>query len=73
MHTIIHGIPVTADPALSREETDKIISGLIQDWAWEGKQLGKVELIRDGSWIRICSYEQPSILNVPLNNQKRKE
>ncbi|MBP2627711.1 MAG: hypothetical protein H6Q68_2422 [Firmicutes bacterium] len=65
MNTIINGIPVTTDPALSQEETIRIVSKLIKDWSWEGKQLGKVELIRDGAWIHICSYEQPCIQIVP--------
>ena len=65
MNTMIQGISVTADPTLTRAETNRIVSKLIKDWAWEGKILGKIELIRDGTWIRICSYEQPSIQIVP--------
>lgn len=65
MNTIIQGISVTADSALPQEETIKIVSKLMEDWAWEGKQLGKIEIIRDGAWIRICSYGQPSIQLVP--------
>jgi len=65
MDTIINGIPVTTDPALTPEETNRIVYKLIKDWVWEGKQLGKVELIREGKWIRICSYEQPSIQIIP--------
>jgi len=65
MNTIIQGISVTTDPTLTQEETIKIVSKLIKDWTWEGKKIGKVELIRDGEWIHICSYEQPSIQIVP--------
>ncbi|WP_094607696.1 hypothetical protein SPSIL_009460 [Sporomusa silvacetica DSM 10669] len=61
MCTSIHGIPVVTDPSLSREETNKLISDLIQDCAWEGRQLGRVELIRYGEWVHVCSYERPSI------------
>lgn len=65
MNTIIKGISVTNESALPQEEAIKIVSKLIRDWAWEGKQLGKIELIRDGAWIRVCSYEQPSIQIIP--------
>jgi len=65
MNTMIQGISVTNDPALTLEETTRIVSKIIKDWDWEGKQLGKIELIRDGIWIRICSYEQPSIQIIP--------
>lgn len=65
MNTMIQGISVTTDPTLTKEETIKIVSNLIKDWTWEGKKIGKVELIRDGTWIHVCSYEQPSIQIVP--------
>lgn len=71
--TIIHGIPVVADPALSREEINRIVYELVQTWAWDGRQLGKIELIRDGQLIHICSYEKPSIKLVPLKNSKSEE
>ena len=64
---IIKGIPVTTDLTLPQEEMIRIVSKLIKDWAWEGKELGKIELIRDGAWIRICSYEQPFIQIVPYS------
>jgi len=64
--TIIHGIPVVTDPALSREEINRIVYELVQTWAWDGRQLGKIELIRDGQLIHICSYEKPSIKFVPF-------
>ena len=65
MNTIINGISVTNESALPQEETIKIVSKLIRDWAPEGKQLGKIELFRDGAGIRVCSYEQPSIQIIP--------
>lgn len=70
IYTIIHGIPVLAAPALPREEVKEIISDLIETWAWEGRQLGKVELVSDGQLIHIYSYEKPSIQYVPLKNYK---
>ena len=73
MCTIIHGIPVVADPTLSREEINRIVYELVQTWAWDGRQLGKIELIRNGQLIHICSYEKPSIKLVPLKNSKSEE
>lgn len=69
-YVIIHGIPVMANPALPREEIKELISDLIQTWAWEGKQLGKVELVSDGQLIHVCPYEKPSIQYVPLKSNK---
>ena len=65
MNTIIQGIAVTTDSALPQEETVRIVSKVIKEWDWNGKKLGKIELIRDGEWIRICSYAQPSIQILP--------
>ena len=73
MYTVIHGIPVVADPALPREKINELVSDLIQTWAWEGRQLGKIELINDGQLILVCSYEKPSIKLVPLKNNKSEE
>jgi hypothetical protein len=61
MCTIIHGIPVVIDPALSWEKINEIVAELVQVWAWEGKQLGKIELISDGQLVQVYSYEKPSI------------
>ncbi len=65
MNMIIKGVPVTTDLTLPQEEMNKIVSKLIKDWTWAGKELGKIELIRDGACILICSYEQPSIQTIP--------
>lgn len=70
IYTVIHGIPVMADPALPKEEINELISDLIQTWAWEGRQPGKVELVSDGQLIHVCSYEKPSIWSVPLKSNK---
>jgi hypothetical protein len=67
MCTIIHGIPVVADPALSWEKINKIVAELVQTWAWEGRQLGKIELISDGQLVHVYSYEKPSIQFFPNN------
>lgn len=71
IYTIIHGVPIMTAPALPKEEINEIISDLIQTWAWEGRQPGKVELVSDGQLITICSYEKPSIRSVPLKSNKR--
>lgn len=65
-NTIIHGIPVESDPSLSLEEINKLVCEVIQSWTWEGRKLGKVEIIRDGQWMQVHSYEQPSIQLVPM-------
>lgn len=70
IHTIIHGIPVIANQALPREKINAIISDLIQTWTWEGRQLGKVELVSDGHLIHVCAYEKPSIQYVSLKSNK---
>lgn len=67
MCTIIHGIPVMADPALSVEKINRIVAELVQTWTWEGKQLGKIELICDGQLVHVYSYEKPSIRSFPNN------
>ncbi len=69
MYTIIiQGVPVLADPALSPEAIRKIVMELIQSWAWEGRPLGKIELICDKTWIHIVTYEQPSNQVIPWKN-----
>lgn len=62
----IAGIPVGADPSLSLEEIKQLVYDIVQAWAWEGRQLGKVELIRAGQWVHICSYEKPVTQLVPV-------
>lgn len=73
MPTIIYGVPVLADTALSWEQTNKIVTDLVQLWAWEGRQLGKIELICDKQWVHVCTYEKPSIRLIPLENKKSEE
>jgi len=67
MCTIIHGIPVVADPTLSQEKINIIVAEVIQSWIWEGRQLGKIELLCDGKSVQVCSYEKPSIHFFPNN------
>lgn|GEM_PF-1064140 len=58
--------PVRADLSLSREEINKLVYEIIQDPAWEGRPLGRIEIIHDKQWIHIYSYEQPVTQLVPI-------
>lgn len=71
MCAIIQGIPVVADPALPRNTIKQLVCELIQTWKWEGKELGRIELIRDGQLIHVISYEKPMVQLVPLRNHTR--
>lgn len=68
MCAIIQGIPVVADSSLPREKVKQLVYDLIQTWKWEGKELGKIELIGDGQLIHVISYEKPVVKTVPLTN-----
>ncbi|MEN6620694.1 MAG: hypothetical protein ABFD50_03960 [Smithella sp.] len=73
MNTIICGIPIIADPGITMNETKKLVLELVQDWDREGRRLGRIELIRDGQWIHLCSYEQTSHAVGPYTTIKTKE
>ena len=74
MHTIIQGVPVLhADPALSPADIRKIAMDSIQAWAWEGRPLGKIELIYDKKRIHIITYEKPSTKVSPWKNCMNEE
>ncbi len=66
MCTIIHGIPVIAGSSLPWPETSELVSELVQEWAWEGRELGRIELMSDGQSIRICAYTKPVVKLVPI-------
>ncbi|WP_378956310.1 hypothetical protein [Pelosinus sp. sgz500959] len=61
MVNTIYGVQVTADLELSYFEMEKIVKNLVEDWDWEGRQLGKVELISDGQFVHVCAYEKPIV------------
>lgn len=65
MNIIIQGVPVAADPALDREKINALALDVIQSWNWEGRELGRIELIRDAQSIHVCAYEKPSIRRIP--------
>jgi len=67
MHTIIQGIPIHADSALSLADIRKIVIELIQSWTWEGRPLGRIELIYDKKQIHIVTYEKPSVKVISWN------
>jgi len=67
----IQGIAVAADASLSCHQINKFVGEVVQSWAWEGRQLGRIELIRDGQRIHVCSYEQPSIQVVSCEITKK--
>ena len=73
MSTIIHGVPATADPTLSWKEVSAIVADLVQTWTWEGRKLGKVELISAGQLVHVCAYEKPDVQIVPLYKKDTKE
>lgn len=66
MRTTIQGIPVMVDPPLPLTQINTIVTEIIQDWAWEGRNLERIELISDGQLLHICSYEKPSVKLIPL-------
>jgi hypothetical protein len=66
MHTTIQGIPVMVDPSVSWKQINTIVAEIIQEWAWEGRNLEKIELLSDGQLLHICSYEKPSVKLIPL-------
>jgi len=55
----ISNISVRANIFLTIEVITKLVKEVAQAWAWEGRSLDKVELICQGQWVHICSYEKP--------------
>lgn len=64
MGRIIYGVQVNADHKLLEEEIQNIVLEEMRAWTWEGKKLGKVDLIVDGEYINIYSYENPLVKQV---------
>lgn len=64
---IVQGIPVATDPTLLPEQINLIVAELKRDWAWEGRQVGRIELIREGEKIYVVSYEKPVFQCLPLD------
>jgi len=73
MDTIIQGVPVFADPSISPEDIRKIAIDLIQSWAWEGRRLGKIELISDKNRIHAFTYEKSSGTLISCENNNNEE
>lgn len=66
----INSISVEASQSLSQKEVTMLFNEIVRSWNWEGKKLGRLELIRDGQWVHVYSYEKPSIKIVSLLDQK---
>lgn len=73
MYTIIQGVSVFADPALPRAATRAIALELIQTWNWEGRALGKIELIYGNDQIHVQAYEKPFSKVIPWKNRSQEE
>lgn len=70
--TIIQGIPVAADPSLPQEQISQLVSELKQTWTWEGRQVGRVEIICAGQMIHLLTYEKPAFQCIPLSPNETK-
>lgn len=70
--TTIQGIPVAADPLLSQEQINHLVSELKKTWSWEGRQVGRIELRYGEDGIHILVYEKPAFRIIPLHNNKIK-
>jgi hypothetical protein len=68
MYTIIQGVSVFADPALSKKMIQAIALDLIATWRWEGRSIGKIELICEKKWIHACIYEKACNKRIPWKN-----
>lgn len=70
--TIIQGISVAADSSLSKEQINQLVSELKQTWTWEGRQIGRVEIICVGQMLHLLTYEKPTFQCIPLNHSEDK-
>lgn len=68
MTTLLPNIPITFGSDLSREEISKIAEELVETWNWEGRQLGRIDFIRDGPRIRVYLYPPPCLQLIPLKS-----
>lgn len=70
---IINNIPVRTDPALSKDESARLVNDVIQSCVWEGMLPGRIELNRQGEQLQICIYKQPLTRIVTLHNSKERK
>ena len=63
---IIQGIPVEIDLSLPQEAVNQLVGDVFLSWQWEGRRLGKIELIKVEDGVNVCAYEQPCVQFVPL-------
>ncbi|MBP2628709.1 MAG: hypothetical protein H6Q68_3420 [Firmicutes bacterium] len=73
MYAIIQGVPVFADSVLSKEKIQEIALDLIVTWTWEGRTIGKIELVCDEKGIHACMYEKACSKHIPWKNDHGEE
>ena len=61
---VIHGVKVSADPALDREEIASVVQEEIRLWQQGSKQLGAVDLTLEGDSIVVRASERSPIRRV---------
>ena len=57
----IQDIPVEADGTLSEAEIAALVGDAVLSWSWEGRCLGRIELVRQGDGVRVYTYEKPQM------------
>ena len=65
--TIIQGIPVATDSALSQKHVKRLVNELKQTLAWEGRKVDRIEIRHDGQLIEVLAYEKTALQVVALN------
>ncbi len=69
---IVQGIPVAADCLLSQEQINQLVTEVKQTWTWEGRQVGRIEIIRAEEMIHLLAYEPPVFQRIPLKDTESK-
>ena len=63
---IIQGVSVAADYTIPQNKIKGLVCEIIKTWQWEGKELGRIELIRCGQMINVVTFEKPVSQVVPI-------
>ncbi len=69
---IVQGIPVAADCSLPQEQINQLVAELKQTWTWEGRQVGRIEIICAEEMIHLLAYEPPVSQRIPLKDTESK-
>lgn len=64
MDMVITGIPVAADPLITRQEVEEIIAEERLLWLAKGKPIARVELRLEGDEITVIATERSPIRRV---------